>query len=166
MSRSNYAIRPISLCPRFRYDQHQQPMTAIRLLAALLLVAAAPSAERELEGSFSALHGQSVITGAFTARLDAEADIGWGTWRTVDAAGKRTAAGTWAVRKIGNEWRGSWRARGTGQGAADISGTWTASSDLPVGSAFNRLLQSAVSKVVSGSWASGANKGTWSIRTR
>ena len=132
----------------------------------LLLAAAAPAAPAqsgELFGTWSATYGQRVFQGAWTAAAQQEADIGYGTWRLLDASGKTVLGGAWSARKVKAEWRGSWRADVQGGGA--YTGTWEAAVKAKGAAAFSELLETAIREVVSGGWAlPDGRSGAWSIR--
>ena len=133
------------------------------LILAVLIGSTALPQPNQLKGTWSAASGAEAMFGSWTARLDAQADVAWGTWRVMDAAGKPSGGGAWSARKVSSEWRGSWRAQTQSNEAA--TGTWTAKSALAGTAALNELIQSAVTQIVGGTWKHGGKTGTWSIRT-
>jgi hypothetical protein len=136
-------------------------LTVILLVSLSFAAAAQPKTWR---GTWSATvgNGGTVFGGTWDASESDKPDTGLGSWTVKDQEGADVAAGTWAARKDAKIWRGNWQAR-TPSGRV-YSGTWRAQSHLPSSSSFSQLLESAMSKMASGTWRmAAAYAGRWSI---
>ena len=134
----------------------------------LLIMLSAPlscAQTGDLYGSWSATYGQRVFQGSWTLAGNGDADTGWGAWRLLDPAGKTLLSGTWSMRKVDDECRGSWRAE-VKDSTVVYTGTWTSLLKQPGGtSRFRDMFEAAAKEVVSGAWAApGGRSGAWSIR--
>ena len=135
----------------------------------VLAAAAGPAAQGtasavERYGAWTARTAAGLtLAGTWTAKVDAAAGTAIGTWTLGEAKGKPTARGAWSAAKVEKTWTGSWRAIVEGR-KAEYSGTWTAKVNLEPGDPFVDLFERAMQQAVSGTFATGSQSGSWSIR--
>jgi hypothetical protein len=103
------------------------------------------------------------LGGTWTCVIDPAAGTASGTWTLRDRENRVVLRGTWSAAKAAREWRGAWRALVAGRNG-EFSGTWTATAELPPETLLAGMFEQAVSQLVSGTWQSGSQSGSWSIR--
>jgi hypothetical protein len=103
------------------------------------------------------------LAGTWTGGVDSKTGAASGSWTLLDANGQPAMRGGWSAVKSANGWSGSWRANVVGS-SAEYAGTWNATVDLKPNASFADLFAMAAQKVVSGTWRTGGNSGSWSIR--
>lgn len=102
------------------------------------------------------------LAGTWTAEIDRTSGAVTGTWTLDDARGRTVRRGGWSAVKSPSGWSGTWRA--VAPGAAEYSGSWSASVGLPRESSFADLFAAAATAAMSGTWRAGRQSGSWSIR--
>ncbi len=115
-------------------------------------------------GTWTATAGPSqVFRGAWSAEtLPHSPNEAQGSWTLVNDANDVIVQGTWAARRTGASWHGTWRAK-TAQGQT-FRGVWDA--DLPdaKGDTFAAMLAKTIGKEVAGFWQSGKYQGNWWLK--
>ena len=104
-----------------------------------------------------------ILGGTWTGFVDAATGAASGTWTLRDRSGSIQMRGAWSANKSPRGWGGAWRATAIGQ-RGERSGTWNSRRHLSPAGSLTDLLQLAVRESVGGSWQSGGQAGTWSIR--
>lgn len=138
-------------------------MSATRLLT-IVAASAILASGAELKGTWAASStGGQRLAGAWTAQAHPESGGVTGTWSLFDAGGKILMKGGWSASKSPKSWDGAWRAIVTGQ-TGEYSGMWTAETPLSPAAPLADMFESALRAVVTGTWESGANSGSWSIK--
>ncbi|MGE5838732.1 MAG: hypothetical protein ACM34H_02275 [Deltaproteobacteria bacterium] len=109
-------------------------------------------------------HTGRILGGTWSCVIDPTTGAASGTWTLRDGENKILLRGTWSVSKTADEWRGTWRGLVDGQ-TGQQSGTWAASVNLPPDAPLAGMFEQAVRQLVSGTWQSRSQSGTWSIRS-
>lgn len=103
------------------------------------------------------------LGGTWTGTVNVSTGTASGSWAVVNDANRIILQGAWSAVKYEQEWRGSWRASVTGQ-SREYTGTWISEFTLGPNLSFVQLFKQAVNKTTSGTWQSGGQSGSWSIR--
>lgn len=146
-------------------------MAFVLLFASLVLATShAAIAQRSGDRQIGRLNTWSAVSstglslaGTWTGAVDPKTRAASGSWTLLDATGQPAMRGGWSAIKSANGWSGSWRANVVGS-RAEYSGTWNATLALKPNAPFADLFAMAAQNVVSGSWRTGGNSGSWSIR--
>jgi hypothetical protein len=118
----------------------------------------------ELHGAWSASAGAGRnLAGTWTAEAHSESGGVTGAWTLRDATGQVLIEGGWSASKSPQAWSGAWRATVAGR-TGEYSGTWEARTSLAPKAALADMLESALRAVVSGTWKTGGDAGSWSVR--
>ena len=140
-------------------------MTLARFVLALTIALAAGAQSKTWGGSWTATIGSAnrVLGGTWDGTVGATPDTAQGNWTLNDQTGATLASGTWAARKDGKTWQGSWQAR---DAAGQVhSGTWQAQTQLSRTAGMAELFEAALAATTRGTWRMGpAYGGGWAIR--
>ena len=135
------------------------PLALVALMSSAVLASAA-----DLRGTWSAASNSGQrLAGGWTAEARQDSEAAAGTWTLFDVAGKALMQGGWSASKSAKAWHGAWRATVSGR-TGEFSGVWTSQTALAPEASLAQMLESALNAVVTGTWKSGGNSGSWSIR--
>jgi len=137
----------------------QYLILALVPLSSLSALAQSPSTAVHGNWTATAASGEA-LQGTWTAQLSpAEPNAAQGSWTLLNGAGELALQGTWAARKTGQSWKGTWTARS--QPSRSWSGTWTAAVRDLSAKVFQDMLRLAAKGQTAGSWRSGPYRGNW-----